>query len=601
MKIYNFLENFSRLLKIISKRRRAELVILLLVSLISAISEIINIALIVPYLDFVSRGEMAKNIAIEYLNLEFFNQEKYLMSITLLLLGSVVLSLAFRTFTLFWQYKLGASISSDLGVRILRKYLNMPYFWHLNNNTSILKGYLTKDVDNLSEYINGITKFLVNSIIALSIGSYLILLYPKRTSILLLLLSLVFLIIFIFLKKSLNSDGKIYSRKYQITLKIIDESLASIELIKLYNNFQFFIEKFKSPNREFRDMGARINIKAQSPRIIIESFLLLIIITSALIISITSNSIQKELAFIGTIGLGTYKIMTPMQQIFNGLSSMEAYKISFEKISKFLFINDKFFDIKKIKEVKHKNIFLEFSNVYFKHYSDKQYTLKKINFQVEKGEKIGLIGYSGSGKTTFIKLLLGLFNPTKGSIFNKGKNIFEDQKSLRKWQNEISYVSQDIFLLDDDLRTNISFGIEKNKINDQRIVLVSKISEIDNFIKSLPKKYYDFSGEKGIKLSGGQKQRIAIARALYRLKSILVLDEALSSLDAATENKIINNIFNNFQENTIFLISHRLNSLRKCDKLIILDKGIIQDIGDFSYLEKKSDLFKKLLNSEKYF
>ena len=155
--------------------------------------------------------------------------------------------------------------------------------------------------------------------------------------------------------------------------------------------------------------------------------------------------------------------------------------------------------------------------------------------------------------------------------------------------------SNSIFNNFNDLRTNISFGLEKEKVIDQKIEFSSKISEIDDYINSLPQKYFDFAGEKGIKLSGGQKQRIAIARSLYRFHNILVLDEALSSLDSKTENKIINNLFNNFQENTIFLISHRLSSLRKCDRLIILNKGIINDIGTFSLLEKNNYLKKCLI------
>ena len=228
--------------------------------------------------------------------------------------------------------------------------------------------------------------------------------------------------------------------------------------------------------------------------------LLIIIIFYALIISLSGNPIQNQLTFIGTIGLGLYKILTPMQQIFNGISTIQAYKTSFKKISKFLLIKQKSFYIRTNQEVRDKNIFLEFSNIYFKHFGDQKYTLK--NKFSKKRRKIGLIGYSGSGKSTFIKILLGLFIPTKGTIINYGKNIFESQNSIREWQNEISYVSQDV-LLDDDLRTNISFGVEKEKVIDQKIEFSSKISEIDDYINSLPQKYFDFAGEKGIKLSGG--------------------------------------------------------------------------------------------------
>ena len=593
-------ENFSKLIKIISKKRKLQLVLLLFASIFSAIIEILNISLIFPYLDFVGTGNLSNQFSFKFLNIGLISQENYLINISFLLLGSILLSMLFRIFTLFSQYIISSSIASDLGLKIFKRSLNMPYSWHLKNNTSILKGYLTKDVDNVSEYVNGMTKFLVNSIISFSIGLYLVLLYPKRTSILIIVLFFIFFIIFIFLKRSLNSDGNSYSRKYQETIKIIDESLLNIELIKIFNKFDFHNKKFKIPNRQFRHMGAKINIKAQSPRLIIESFLLIIIVTTALIISFNSKTLQNEIAFIGTVGLGIYKILTPMQQMFNGISAMEAYKPSFEKISNFLLFNQKNIKLKRRKEIHENHYYLNISNIYFKYDSKEKYTLKKINLKVKKGEKIGLVGFSGSGKSTFIKLLLGLLAPSKGYIINYGKNIFESRENLREWQNKISYVSQDVFFSDDDLRANIGFGLEKDNINDKKIVSSSKISEIDNYIQTLPKKYLNLIGEKGFKFSGGQRQRIAIARALYRDHNFLILDEALSSLDSQNEYKIINNLFNNFQENTIFLISHKLLSLKRCDKIILLNNGIIEDVGTFSDLEKENDLFKKMLNSEKY-
>ena len=176
MIFYKNLENFTKLIKIISKKRRIQLFLLLIVSLISGILEIINISLIVPYLNFVGTGKISNKLLTKFLNIEFFNKEKFLIIITFILFGSVLLSMLVRILTLYSQYKLSNSIASDLGLKIFIKSLKMPYFWHLKNNTSILKGYLTKDVDNVSEYINGVAKCLVNLIIAFSIGSYLILL-----------------------------------------------------------------------------------------------------------------------------------------------------------------------------------------------------------------------------------------------------------------------------------------------------------------------------------------------------------------------------------------------------------------------------------------
>ena len=345
-------------------------------------------------------------------------------------------------------------------------------------------------------------------------------------------------------------------------------------------------------------MSANINIKSQAPRYIIESFIVVLIVSSSIFIYLTGNDIKSEFVFLGTIGLGSLKILTPIQQLFNGISSIQAYKVSFLKVFNFLSIKEKEIKKRKKKFYMEKDIILEFSKVYFKFKSEHSYILKNINLKIKEGEKIRIVGHSGSGKSTFAKLLVGLLIPDKGVLIHENKDIFQNKGNLQSWQKKISYFPQDIFLNDDDILTNIAYGIEKESINVDEVIRTSKLSEIHEFIYSLPLKYSNKIGEKGFKLSGGQRQRIGISRGLYKKPKVLVFDESLNSLDSKIEIKIINNIMNNFKKETIFLISHRLSTLKNFDRIIVFNKGFIEDIGNYNDLKRRNKIFINLLNSE---
>ncbi|WP_082303039.1 ABC transporter ATP-binding protein [Prochlorococcus marinus] len=589
----------SNLFNLITRKRKFQFLQLVVLSLISALIEILNISIIIPYLG--SMANIQSNNALTTLSYieKFIPGENFILIISLLMILSILISMFFRLVTLKYQFKLSTNIASDLGLRIFSKSLEMPYSWHQTINSSVLKGYITKDVDNVSEYVKGITFILVNSILIMVISSYLIFVYPLRTAILLSIISFLYLSLFFKIKFSLSNDGKIYSKKYQETLQIAEETYNNIDIIKLSNNFEYFKKKFNFPNKEFRNMSANINIKSQSPRYIIETFILVLIIAASLFIYSKDKDFQNEFIALGTIGLGSLKLLTPLQQFFNGVTCIQAYKSSFKKISNFLLKNNKL--IKRSNKLFNmdKDIILEFLNVSFRYKTDDKYSLSKINLKIKQGQKIGVVGFSGSGKSTFAKLLMGLLVPNEGFIINENRNIFMSQSNLSNWQDMISYFPPDIYLIDGTILNNIAYGIEAKNIDKKKVIKSSKLSEIEEFVNSLPMKYLTKVGEKGSKLSAGQKQRIGISRGLYKEPKILVLDEALNSLDIKNELKIINNIFENFKHSTVILISHRLNSLKKCDQIIVFNDGSIQDIGNYFDLSKRNKLFNKLLSLEK--
>ena len=227
---------------------------------------------------------------------------------------------------------------------------------------------------------------------------------------------------------------------------------------------------------------------------------------------------------------------------------------------------------------------LNVNNLFFKHQDATAHILEEINFTVKKGSSLGIVGGSGAGKSTLIDIIMGLLDPTTGEVFVDDKNIHDN---LHGWQKNIGYVAQTIHLTDDSIRKNIAFGVPESDIDDLKVQSVIEAAQLKNVIEELPKKYETFIGEQGIRLSGGQRQRIGIARALYHDPSVLIFDEATSALDHLTESEVMETINRLHGTKTILMVSHRINTLSKCDYVIRIEKGKIIDKGSFEEIVNK--------------
>jgi ABC-type multidrug transport system fused ATPase/permease subunit len=236
---------------------------------------------------------------------------------------------------------------------------------------------------------------------------------------------------------------------------------------------------------------------------------------------------------------------------------------------------------------------ISIKDVHFSYDGNKS-ILNEINLSIPRNDTIGFVGTTGSGKTTLIDILLGLLTPDKGSIFVDSTQI--DQKNLQSWQKKIGYVPQSIFLIDDSVEKNIAFSIASDKIDKKRVVDAAKMADLHDFILTLEDGYSTSVGERGVRLSGGQLQRIGIARALYHNPEVLILDEATSSLDGATENTIMESIHGLSHKKTIIIIAHRLTTLKECDVIYLLDKGQVVASGNYQELVDNNKKFRKMAN-----
>ena len=287
------------------------------------------------------------------------------------------------------------------------------------------------------------------------------------------------------------------------------------------------------------------------------------------------------ISILGTFAIGSQRLLPAMQGAYNEWARLKTFLPAVKSITP-LMKEDKF-TLQLIEANSQKRYELKesirFNNISFSYLGRDNYILKDINFAIKKGQKIGIIGETGGGKSTLINLLMGLLEPTSGEILIDKKNlIFEDYKFMRSWRSSICHVPQNIFLADISIAENIAFGLKINKIEMDRVISAAKKAKIHDFIESLPMGYESYVGERGIRLSGGQKQRLGIARALYQKSNIIILDEATSALDNKTEEKVINSINEITPEVTLIMIAHRLSTLNICDAIYKVESSKVVNV-----------------------
>ena len=345
----------------------------------------------------------------------------------------------------------------------------------------------------------------------------------------------------------------------------------------MFNKEREFFLKFDNKINTYTKCTAKIQYINILPRLFLEFITILVMLFLVVFLFFSGSSLSDILVLLALYAVAAFRILPSINRLLNSYQNLSFGLLSLDTIYNDykLFSNN---NTKNLIESKSKKIFLKKSidlkNITFAYSeNNEKVILNNVSLSIAANTTVGIIGKSGSGKTTLIDIIVGLLKPSSGKISVDGKEINFDEY---QWKNNIAYVPQNIYLLDDSIKKNIAFGYQDFHIDEKNIIFSSNISEADEFVKLLPKKYDTIVGESGVNLSGGQKQRIGIARAFYNNSNFIVLDEATSSLDSITEEKIISNIFKIKKDKTILISAHKLTLLKKCDYILEIKKGEVK-------------------------
>ena len=581
-------ENIFSVLKItwgyLSPIRKRQLNYLFILTIINSFTELVSLSAIFPFLSFlvdptsIKKYPFFKKI-IEILNIR--TNDQLLVFLTILFLSSVIIAAIIKIFFSFYSYRIAAAAVSELGSKAYKKTINRSYAYHLLNNSNSLLTTIVKDIDDIiyfvfipiSQLISGITLnlFIITLLlyINLSLTSF----------------SLIFIGSFYFLATKYTSKKlSILSKKNvsnsQYITKLVQETLGSISEIILSNNQNYYFKKYSKRDISHRKNIAKGTVISFMPKLIIEP---LGIISIAIIgfYLVNTSELQTAVPTLGLIAYCVIKLLPYSQRIFEGIALPRLAKSKLINLLKILQDSEEFdlnrnqvSNASKLKFYK-----LELKDIKFRYSVNSPLVLGNLNLEILKGDKIGIIGKTGCGKSTIINIVNGLLKPTCGEILINNSNLYslENMESnlIQSWQKSIIYVPQNIFLSDCTIAENIALGKNIDDINYEKIQEVSKISQLNNDINKGKFSLNTLVGERGIRLSGGQKQRIGIARALYKESKFILLDEATSALDNSTEELIMEGIKDFDPQITILVIAHRLNTLKYCNKIFELNDGIL--------------------------
>lgn len=566
---------------------KKSLFFLIFLLLLSSIFELLSLAVIPAYISYIISGEF------NFLKISDDNfgasGSLLLKNFFIFIILIVFLVKAFFLFFLnYFELRLLKKIKLVISYSLMGKYLNSDYVFFINNNSSILSNNLITETNNSVNLIQSIIT-MCKEIILLIVVFVLLFIYKPVLSIFI-LLSLIFAAIFFYLFtfKILKKNSIERTNAAGFVFKFISQSLVFIKDIKVFQKEDFFYKRYSKYLNILQSKLATHELIARMPKIFFELFGIILIFSLLLSSGLqeqSKNSFVDSLPFLSLVLIAIIKLLPSFKSISGSLTHIVAYTNSFLTISNEITIkNQDYIQGSNNKISINKNIdsdlALEIKNISFQ-YNKISRPLKNVSIEIKKNIIVGIIGQSGSGKSTLINIILGLLIPEGGTIkINSNKqNKLQDEKV-------ISYVPQDILILDDKLKNNIAFGIEEDQINDDKVLEAIKLSGLSNFYNQNGSNLNLSLGERGAKVSGGEKQRIGIARALYFKPEILILDESTSSLDSQIENDILQEVLK-LKNITVIMISHKLSTLQICKEVYYLKNGKIQDTDTINNLKVK--------------
>lgn len=546
---------------------------------IGMLMETLGIGLVVPAIsiimqdDFATRYPSIANIASV---LEISTKAELIIATMLILVGVYVAKNAFLAFLIWKQTKFSFDAQANISQRLFATYLHQPYTYHLQKNSAIL---IRNVINEVSVYIGGMLgALMLFTEIMVLIGISLLLLFvePRGTLIIICVVGVLAGSFYHAIRNHISQWGRERQMHEGMRMQHLQQGLGGAKDVKLLGRENNFLEQFFEHNKKSARIWTLQSAFLNYPRLFIE---LVAIIGLAILVMSMVNQGHDVPSIIPTLGLfaaAAFRLIPSVGRVMNSLQTLrfslpvvntlyEELKIGMPKAS----IQQNRSPIYFQEELSLKNIIYYYPNTSLP-------ALDSVSVTIRKGESIGLIGASGSGKSTMVDVILGLLAPSAGCVRMDGNDI---QKNLRQWQDQIGYVPQAIYLTDDTLKKNVAFGLSLGEIDDFAVSRAIKAAQLEEFVTSLPKGLETIVGERGVRLSGGQRQRIGIARALYRDPSVLVLDEATSALDGETERGVMEAVTLFKGSKTIIVVAHRLSTVKNCDRLFRLERGRVVDEG----------------------
>lgn len=586
---------------LLTAQERRNLYLLFCAVLVMGGLEVVSVGSILPFLQVAADpGTVHESPYLSWIfeTFGFTDTNTFLIALGLGTLTALAVSNAFIVFTTWALYRYAWGRNHSLSRRLLRSYLYRPYEYFLTRNSAELgKNILEEVKEVVSNMLIPGLRGVAKGIVSVFIVGFLVFVNPVVALMVAAVLGSAYTGIYFAVKNRLDTYGEKRVETNTDRYQFVSEAFGGIKEVKLRGKEDAFLRLYNEPSKWYSRYQARYKIIRRAPRYILEAVAFGGIILIAVYLIALQDNLQQVIPMLGLYAFAGYRLMPALQHAFKGIASARFNITALEKIRRGVqqrsedpadVLTNKQTESPKALTLDDRLIMKDVS---FTYPGAEEPAIEDISLEIPAHTTVGFVGKTGSGKTTTVDLILGLLRPQQGVISVDGTPLRND--NIRRWQQDIGYVPQQIYLMDDTVARNIAFGVPQEKIDQDTVRNAARRAQIHDFISDeLPKKWSTVVGERGVKLSGGQRQRLGIARALYHNPSLLVFDEATSALDQATEASVMEAIYRLQGNHTILMIAHRMSTVERADKIVMLEDGKDIEVATYSDLRKKHEQSK---------
>lgn len=574
MNLLGILRKFS---KILSKHQIVRIIELGLMMVVAGFMEMLSVSLIVPFMeavmepDEVMQNELVKTVC-NLFGIEMYRT--FLVFLAILMAILYVLKNIFLLIQMYIQKRFVFRNQFATQCILLKSYLSRPYEYYLSASSSEIIRVIISDTREAYFLLSNILMLFSEMIVSLALVATVFVIAPVITAGMSVLLLVIVAMILKIIRPIVYKAGKQNQVSYSGMQNWLLQSIEGIKEVKVMQSEDFFEKQFEKHGMVYARSTNINEILSNTPRFLIEASSMASFFLVVAFMLYKGTPLEDIVPVLSAVALAAIRLLPSVNRISSSMSSMAYLESKLDKMIENLRDVKKFEKIELKEPARIDNTFnsLCLSDLSFCYPTGDSDVLSHVDLEIKAGQSVGIIGTTGSGKTTAIDIMLGLLNPQGGKVLVNGENIYEN---LENWLNMLSYIPQNIFMLDGSIRENIAFGIPESEISDDKVWEAIKEAELEEFINSLSNGINTQIGERGIRLSGGQRQRIGIARALYKDPDVLFFDEATSALDTETENAIISSIEHLHGNKTLIIIAHRLSTIEHCDAVYKVDKKSI--------------------------
>lgn len=579
----------------LTKARQRQMLLLLVLMLASAFSEVISLGAVLPFIAVLTAPEKVFNHNVIRRLVETFgitSPDELMAPIAVAFALTALGAGSIRLLLLWATAKVSNAIGADISIEMYRRTLYQPYKIHVVRNSSEVIDDITHQSWIAMAMLQAVLTLISSTLLLVTLMIALVAIDPFVVSVALIFLGLNYGLISWRARRKLQINSLCISTESHLAIRALQEGLGAIRDVLLNWTQPVYCANYSKADVLYRKAYGSNMFIAVSPRYTMEAIGMALIAALAYGLSRKAGGLATALPLLGALALGAQRIIPALQQIYSAWVSIAGNHASLAKVIALLEQPVPAQALEPAPEPLQFKDTVCFKSVWFRYLDNESWVLKDFNLIITRGARMGFVGSTGSGKSTVMDLLMGLLEPTRGQITVDKSSV--TGKRLRSWQQAIAHVPQSIFLADSTLAENIALGLPRKLIDMERVEQAARQAMIADFIESRPEGYFALVGERGVMLSGGERQRIGIARALYKQASVLVFDEATSSLDNETEQAVMACIENLDKDLTILIIAHRLTTIQNCDIIVELADGKVVAQGTYDDLMELSSSFRKM-------